>query len=101
MKQQEIDELYSLVLKEKGLDNQLEKLEEELIEALSAIRMFRKNKGSWDHVIEELNDVEIVAGQIRYFNKNVFCQEELWQKIRLEKLNKFKDYLEQVKNLLF
>lgn len=87
------EELYKKALDNWGIEEQLYKLEEELIEALFALRMYRENKGLKTDLIEELVDVEIMTDQVKFFNSENNFNQETWENIKQLKLQKLQKYL--------
>lgn len=71
-----------------GIDAQLDKLEEELIEALHAARVYRNNKNRQNliELFDELADVSIVKTSIQDVRKDLYkeCQDR-----KLKKLNRY------------
>lgn len=68
-----------------GVDKQLEKLEQELLELLLALS--QRKEGRPDHnVHEEIADVEIMLRQIKpLFNEN--SEVDQWFNMKIERLN--------------
>lgn len=79
--------IYERALEKFGKEAQLEKLEEELIEALFAVRKYRFDKGSWEDVREELVDVEIMITQFKMTSswKNIWYITKGKKLLKLEK----------------
>ena len=76
--------IYQKALTKFGVDKQLEKLEQELIELLLALS--HKKEGRHDHnVHEELADVEIMINQIKpLFNESGAVDN--WKQVKLARL---------------
>jgi len=84
------DNIYARALKTWGRDAQLGMVQEECAELIKVINKHWRGKASDAEVIEECVDVELMINQMReLFRSN----SDLWEKIKLDKLNKLFEML--------
>ena len=86
------DEVYKDAVTQFGEEKQLDVAIEELSELITAIQHFRRSKAKRGAVLDEIADVTIMLGQLRYiFNINSEELKEIQSKkviLLLEKLSK-------------
>lgn len=84
-----LPDLVVMALNKWGHNSQIDKLEEELIEALHAVRVYRNTRSRRNLVamFDELADVTITKGSVQLHNL------KLYEKCLERKLNKLRGYL--------
>lgn len=78
-------DLYQLVVDKYGVDAQLTVVMEELSELLKEVCKLKRNIGDFDHLAEEIADVEIMCEQLRYIYDLNFAV-DAWKKSKLMRL---------------
>lgn len=89
-----IDERLKQIADHYGLDEQLNMLQEECAELIQAASKYKRRKliDDYQHIVEEIADVEIMIAQVKYLlkmpNYHVDCVKEEKIKRQLERIQK-------------
>ena len=87
------NDLHRQALEKWGLEGQMNMVTEECSELIKAISHMRRGRCGWDHVAEEIADVEITISSIKCHIENV-AGKELLENEKAKKMERLEKRLE-------